>query len=80
LKWVDTNQIFSYMWTTFEAGQMLTTCAWCRRVWVDSAWVVPPRAALAAIDERNAFSHSICGECALAYVPPMAAATCWTSS
>jgi len=73
---VDTNQIFSYIWTAFDAGLMLTRFAWCRRVRVDGAWIVPSRAALVAVDERHAFSHSICVGCAQAYVPPIAPAIC----
>jgi hypothetical protein len=31
---------------------------------IDEVWLRPPRAALAAVDGRYAFSHSICDPCA----------------
>jgi uncharacterized integral membrane protein len=61
---MELNECFSRIWTAFDAGQIMAVCAWCGRVRVDEAWVAPPRAALAAIDERHAFSHSICERCA----------------
>jgi hypothetical protein len=61
---MDANDAFSRIWTAFDAGHILSACAWCGRVRIDEAWVVPSRAALAAIDERHAFSHSICERCA----------------
>ena len=52
------------MLATYEAGELLTVCAWCRRVEIDGEWVLAPRAALTAIDTPYALSHSICPECA----------------
>ena len=54
----------SRIWSAFDSGQILTACAWCGRVRIDDVWVAPPPAALAAVDERYAFSHSICDRCA----------------
>lgn len=51
------------MWTAFDAGQILPACAWCGRVRIDDTWLVPPLGILAAIDQRNMFSHSICDGC-----------------
>ena len=57
---MDTSETFSRIWTAFDACQMLAACAWCGRVRIDETWLLPPPAALAAIDQRYAFSHSIC--------------------
>lgn len=59
---------------SYEAGDLITMCAWCRRVEIDGAWVLAPRAALTAIDARYTLSHSICPECALVRVPERPAA------
>lgn len=47
-----------------EAGVLIPMCAWCERIRIDDEWVEPPRVALAAIDVRNALSHTICPSCA----------------
>ncbi len=60
---LDANDPFSRIWRAFDAGEILTACAWCGRVCIDGDWLGLPRAALAAIDERHAFSHSICERC-----------------
>jgi hypothetical protein len=49
---------------TYEAGDLVTICAWCRRVEIDAEWLLAPRAALTAIDAQFTLSHSICPECA----------------
>ena len=49
----------------YEAGDLITMCAWCQRVEIDGKWVLAPRAALAAIDAPNTLSHSICPGCAV---------------
>jgi hypothetical protein len=57
-----------------EAGDLITMCAWCKRITLDGEeWVRAPHAALTAIDARLTLSHSICPECALE--PPGSAAT-----
>jgi hypothetical protein len=48
---------------TYEAGDLITTCAWCRRVEIDGEWLLAPRAALTAIDAEYTLSHSICPTC-----------------
>ena len=48
----------------YEAGDLITMCAWCRRVEIDREWMLAPRAALTAIDARYTLSHSICPACA----------------
>ena len=52
------------MLATNEAGDLIVACAWCKRVELDGAWVLAPRAALSAIDSRLTLSHSICPQCA----------------
>ena len=49
---------------TYEAGDLITMCAWCRRVELDGEWIPAPRAALTAIDAVHTLSHSICPACA----------------
>jgi hypothetical protein len=58
------DEVTRRMLATYEAGEMVTMCAWCRRVEIDGDWALAPRAALTAIDTRYALSHSICPECA----------------
>jgi hypothetical protein len=50
---------------TYEAGGLVTMCAWCRRVELDGEWFLAPRQALSAIQTRSTLSHSICPTCAL---------------
>ena len=54
----------------YEAGDLITMCAWCRRVQLDGEWVLAPQAALAAIEATYTLSHSICPECAVEHPPP----------
>jgi hypothetical protein len=48
---------------TYEAGDLVTVCAWCKRVELDGEWLLAPRAAITAIDAQFTLSHSICPEC-----------------
>ena len=48
----------------YEAAEMITACAWCRRIDVDGEWPLVPRAALSAIDQQNSLTHTICPSCA----------------
>ena len=57
---------------TYEAGGLVTMCAWCRRVEIDDEWVLAPRQALSAIQARYTLSHSICPMCALEATRPPA--------
>ncbi|HLX20853.1 MAG TPA: hypothetical protein VKR23_11950 [Gaiellaceae bacterium] len=57
------DSAFLRIWDAFDAGEILPACAWCGRVWIDGAWLSPPRASLAAVDPRQTFSHSICDSC-----------------
>ncbi len=50
-----------------EAGALIRMCAWCERIMLEDEWLQPPQVALAAIDLRNAVSHTICPECAEAH-------------
>jgi hypothetical protein len=63
---MDGTDTFSRIWTAFEDGRILPACAWCGRVRIDEDWLAPSPAALAAIDERYALSHTICDRCATA--------------
>jgi hypothetical protein len=67
---MDNTEVFSRIWATFEAGELLAACAWCGRVRIDDAWIHPPPAALVAVDPRQALSHSICDRCADVYASP----------
>jgi uncharacterized membrane protein len=53
---------------SYEAGDLIRMCAWCRRVDIDGEWHLAPRAALTAIQARSTLSHSICPDCAAAEV------------
>lgn len=57
------------MLAAYEAGDLISTCAWCGRVELDGEWLLAPRAALSAIDSRLTLSHSICPQCSAAAVP-----------
>jgi hypothetical protein len=48
----------------YEAGELVTVCAWCERVEIEGEWVLTPRAAVTAIDSQYTLSHSICPACA----------------
>jgi hypothetical protein len=61
---VSSDDVFSHIVGIYENGGVLPICAWCGRVRIGDTWLRPPRAALAAIDERNTLSHSICDDCA----------------
>jgi len=71
---VEASEVFSRIWSAFDTGLLVPSCAWCGRVRIDDTWVVPPRSVLAAVDQRYAFSHSICVGCAQAYARPAAEA------
>jgi hypothetical protein len=47
----------------YEAAELITACAWCRRVDFDGEWPLVPRAALAAIDQLHSLTHGICPSC-----------------
>ena len=61
---VGAGDAVARFWTAFDSGRILPACAWCGHVRIDEVWLRPPRAALATVDERYAFSHSICDPCA----------------
>jgi hypothetical protein len=61
---MEAPDVFSRIWAVYDAGDLLATCAWCGRVRLDDKWLLPPRAALDAIDGHNVLSHSICDGCA----------------
>ena len=61
---MEATDVFSRIWAVYDAGDLLATCAWCGRVRLDDEWLLPPRAALDAIDGQNVLSHSICDGCA----------------
>jgi hypothetical protein len=61
---MEAPDVFAQIWAVYDAGDLLATCAWCGRVRLDGKWLLPPRAALDAIDGHNVLSHSICNGCA----------------
>jgi hypothetical protein len=61
---VVAGEVTRQVLAAYEAGDLITMCAWCRRVEIDAEWVLAPRAALTAIDALYTMSHSICPECA----------------
>jgi hypothetical protein len=61
---METDDVFSHIFDIYDSGGVVPICAWCGRVRIEGTWLVPPPAALAAIDDRNTLSHSICAECA----------------
>jgi hypothetical protein len=68
---MDASEVFSRIGAIFDDGQLLTVCAWCGRGRIDDVWLALPRAVRVAIDERHAFSHSICDGCAEPYMTPV---------
>lgn len=60
------GEVTRRMLSAYEAGELITTCAWCTRIEIDGAWLLAPRSALAAIEAYYTLSHSICDPCALA--------------
>ena len=59
------SEVANRIFATYEAGDLITACAWCSRVEIDGEWQLAPHSALAAIEERYTLSHSICPVCAL---------------
>jgi hypothetical protein len=60
---VDASDVTKRILATYEAGDLITTCAWCGRVEFDGEWLLAPHAALTAIDSRYTLSHTICPAC-----------------
>jgi len=60
---MESGEVFSHIWHSFDTGRVVPICAWCGRVRIDDTWLVPPPAVLTAIDERHALSHTICERC-----------------
>ena len=71
---MDVNDIFSRIVAIYDEGGVLPVCAWCGRVRIDGTWIVPPPAALAAIDARHTLSHSVCDVCETGGAPVSAEA------
>jgi hypothetical protein len=61
---VINSEVTNWMIATYEAGDLITICAWCGRVEFDGEWLLAPRAGFDAIDALNTLSHSICPGCA----------------
>jgi hypothetical protein len=61
---MDTGEVMRAILARYEAGELISSCAWCRRVAIDGEWLLVPPAALTAIDAPRALSHSICPTCA----------------
>ena len=56
----------------YDAAGLITACAWCGRADFDGEWPRVPRAALAAIDQQNSLTHSICPTCFARLTPETA--------
>jgi hypothetical protein len=63
---VFASEVTKRILATYETGDLITMCAWCRRVEIDGEWLLAPRAALTAIDAPYTLSHSICPACDVA--------------
>lgn len=59
------SEVTRRMLTGYEAGDLITMCAWCGRVELDGEWALAPQAALTAIDSHLTLTHSICPACAI---------------
>ena len=64
---VAQGEVTRQMLARYEAGDLITTCAWCHRVELEGEWLLAPRAALEAIDVHFTLSHSICPACSEQY-------------
>ncbi len=49
------SEVANRMFAVYEAGDLITACAWCKRVEIDGEWHLAPHAALAAIWSSPAF-------------------------
>jgi hypothetical protein len=65
------DDVFRRIFAGYEAGELIRTCAWCRKIELDGNWLRAPRTALAAVDDYT-FSHGLCAHC-FAHVSPDAA-------
>lgn len=63
------GEVTRRMLATYEAGNFITLCGWCKRVEIDNAWHPTPLMALAAIDDSYSITHSICPACDVAASP-----------
>jgi hypothetical protein len=60
---MDLNEVLAKIWEAYEAGELVTACAWCGRVRIEGEWYDPPQWALSTIDDLT-LSHLICPRCA----------------
>jgi hypothetical protein len=47
---------------TYETGELIVSCAWCRRVHIDESWRLAPTSALAAVADFT-LTHGVCPPC-----------------
>lgn len=66
------DEVTRHVLARYEAAELITRCAWCNRVHFDGEWMLLPRAALAAIDEKHSLTHSICSACSAPRTPTAA--------
>jgi hypothetical protein len=38
---MDSSEVMSHILARYEAGELISTCAWCGRVAIDGEWVLP---------------------------------------
>jgi hypothetical protein len=57
------SEVASRMVEMYEAGDLITTCAWCGRIDVGGEWLIPPSRIFTVINAPTSLSHSICPRC-----------------
>jgi hypothetical protein len=60
---MDRNEILTKIWAVYEAGGLLTACAWCARLEIGGQWTEAEPRLLSTIDQPMTVSHSICPRC-----------------
>jgi hypothetical protein len=66
------DDVTRHILASYEAAELITSCAWCHRVEFHDAWQLAPQAALAAIDEQFTISHGVCPHCRAGVLAPAA--------
>ena len=60
---MERSEFVAHILKAYESGDLIPTCAWCQRLYIEGNWVFAPRGALATIDPPMTLSHSICPTC-----------------
>ena len=67
---MDRSEILTKVWSAFEAGDLITVCAWCGRVEIEGEWADAEPGLLSTIDQPMTLSHSICPRCESKFANP----------